>query len=260
MSEQNLEALDQLVQDLKAGMPLTKAWSQRADSQEFDPQLKGQVVELISLCRSLGASPAQALERLLEVCRQAQEFDAELDAEWATPKATMRLVVWLPVGFIALAQALGLPIVQSVAVSSLAKGAVLAGAFLLLAARAWSARILRKAAPRQDAVAQQIDLVAIGLSAGLSFDKALGKAKAHAEVGQLLMQERMLSRTTGAPIAKLALNRAQRLRVLAQRQNRLRIREAAVSLMWPLGVAVLPALILLLVVPLSIGFANQNPQ
>ncbi len=260
MSENNLEVLDQLVQDLKAGVALSKSWSQRVASFEADPQLKAQVAELVSLCRSLGASPTLALQRLLDVARQSQDFNAELEAEWATPKATMRLVVWLPVGFIAIAQVLGLPIFQAVAASALAKCAVFAGVFLLLAARAWSARILRTAAPKQDTLAQEIDLVAVSLSAGLPFDKALGKVKAQAEVGQLLVQERMLSRTTGAPIAKLALNRAQHLRILTQRQNRLRIREAAVSLMWPLGVAVLPALILLLVVPLSIGFASQTAQ
>ena len=260
MSEPKLEPLYELVQDLKAGVSLSRAWSKRESMLELEEPLKHRVTKLVNLCRSLGTSPVVALERLLSVARQSEEFNAELQAEWATPRATMRLVVWLPVGFIALAQLLGLPIFQAVSENLLAKVAVILGVLLLLFARYWSAKILAKAKPVETPHAEQIDLVAVALGAGLTFDKALDKVSAVSRVGELLVQERLLARTTGAPIAALALNRAERLRVLTQRQNRLRIREAAVTLMWPLGVAVLPSLILLLVVPLSVGFASPVAQ
>lgn len=260
MAEENLKVVDELIQDLKAGVPLFKAFKARESALSVNPGLRDQLARITRLARTLGASPIAGFERILAVRRLSNEFESELESEWATPRATMRLVVWLPVGFIAFAQLLGLPIVQAVLNSLLAKISVAAGIALLIGARLWSKRILLRASPISNFLAEEVDLVAIAMSSGLSFDKALHTAGVSTEVGPLLTQERLLARSTGAPIAKLILGRADRLRQQTQRANRLRVKEAAVTLMWPLGVAVLPALILLLVVPLTVGFASPVAQ
>jgi len=260
MAEENLAVVDELIQDLKAGVPLVKAFKARESALSVAPGLHGQLSRTIRLARTLGASPIDAFERVLAVRRMSKEFESELESEWATPRATMRLVVWLPVGFIAFAQLLGLPIVQAVLNNLLARISVAAGIALLLVARLWSKRILLRASPITNSLAEEVDLVALAMSSGLSFDKALDRAGVSTEVGPLLSQERLLARCTGAPIAKLILGRADLLRQQTQRANRLRVKEAAVTLMWPLGVAVLPALILLLVIPLTVGFASPAAQ
>lgn len=260
MSESKLEALDEVIQQLKAGVPLSKSWANRPSELKESGQLEVKAHSLVKLCRSLGSSPVTALERLVEVERRRLDDSAELEGEWATPRATTRLVGWLPVGFISLAQLLGLPIFQAVATNVLAKFAVGAGVLLLVFARFWSRRILNRARPLLSDLADELDLLSVALTAGLSFEKSLDKIRASPELAQILVQERILARTTGAPIARLVLLRADRLRSKAKRQNQQRIREAAVGLMLPLGAAVLPALILLLVIPLAVGFAGQADQ
>jgi len=250
------DVVEGLLQELRAGVPMSKAVAARHQAMAANPELSALVLRVLRLCRDTGASPIVAIERLLIVRAQSEEFESELEAEWATPRATVRLVVWLPIGFMALAQLLGLPILQAITGNALAKIAVAAGVLLLFGARSWSKRILLRSQPIKNSLADEIDLVSIALSAGLSFDRALQRSQSSPEVGVFLEQERILARSTGAPIAKLALTRADKLRVHAHRASRLRIKEAAVSLMWPLGVAVLPALILLLVIPLSVGFAT----
>lgn len=259
MDNNNLEAIEDHIQQLRSGVALNKAWANQM-GRLVDDALVEKAKALVKLCRSLGSSPVVALERLVEVERRCIDDQADLEGEWATPRATTKLVGWLPVGFVSLAQLLGLPILQSVAGSLLPKLAVGAGVLLLVLATYWSKRILKNATPILNNLADELDLLSVALAAGLSFDKSLDKIKASPELGQLLVSERMLSRATGAPIARLVLLRADRLRTQAKRKNQLRIKEAAVGLMWPLGAAVLPALILLLVIPLAVGFAGQSNE
>jgi hypothetical protein len=55
-----------------------------------DDALVEKAKALVKLCRSLGSSPVVALERLVEVERRRIDDQADLEGEWATPRATTK--------------------------------------------------------------------------------------------------------------------------------------------------------------------------
>ncbi len=232
------------------------AWRQEQTELSANPQLMQRVAKLLKTASSLGAPVVPAIERIVQVERHRQSASADLQSEFAAPKATSRLVAFLPPSFLAIAQLMGLPIFEAVFHSSLAKVSAALGVALLVFARVWSNRILAAAQPSQTDLTQDLELLVIALRAGLGFEPALQKVGAAAETKLLLVQERLLARTTGAAIAGLIEARADTIRENQARADLVRIREASIKLMWPLGAAVLPALILMLVVPLAVGFAS----
>ncbi len=232
------------------------AWRAVRAELEADEEMQSRVAKILRVAGSLGSPVVPAIERAIDVELHRQSALAELDAEFAAPKATARLVAWLPIGFLALSQLMGLPIIQAVQQSLIAKLSIGFGVLLLVLARAWSKRILKAASPSQLDVTQSLELVAIALRAGMGFAAALQKVRAPVDTAALLAQERLLARTSGAPVAGLIEARADAIREKQARADRIRIREASIKLMWPLGAAVLPALILMLVVPLAAGFAG----
>jgi tight adherence protein B len=232
------------------------AWKAVRAQLDSDEVLQARVAKILKVAGLLGAPVVPAIERAIEVELHRQSAVAELEAEFAAPKATARLVAWLPFGFLAVTQLMGLPIFQALQQSLLAKVSIGLGVALLVIARMWSRKILKAASPSQLDVTENLELVAIALHAGVGFSAALQKVRAPADTAALLAQERLLARTSGAPVAGLIEARADAIRAKQARADRIRIREASIKLMWPLGAAVLPALILMLVVPLAAGFAG----
>lgn len=255
-NDAQIEALRQLAQRLRAGESTGVAWKAVRAQLDSDEVLQARVAKILKFAGSLGAPVVPAIERAIEVELHRQSAVAELEAEFAAPKATARLVAWLPFGFLAVTQLMGLPIFLALQQSLLAKVSVGVGILLLVLARMWSRKILKAASPSQLDVTQNLELVALALHAGVGFSAALQKVRAPADTAALLAQERLLARTSGAPVAGLIEARADAIREKQSRADRIRIREASIKLMWPLGAAVLPALILMLVVPLAAGFAG----
>jgi len=252
----HLESLARLAQRIRAGETVSNAWQAEQLALVGTTELHSRAAIILKTANTLGAPVVPALERLVQVQLHMQSALADLEAEFAAPKATARLVAWLPAVFLGFAQLMGLPILQAIMHSALAKVSVGLGIGLLILARFWSRRILRSASPRADDPAQGLELLVIALNAGMGFGAALQKVGADASTEGLLVQERLLARKCGAPIAGLIEARADYIRASQTRSDRVRIREASVKLMLPLGAAVLPALILLLVVPIAAGFAG----
>ena len=252
----HLESLARLAQRIRAGETVSNAWKAEQFALVEAPELHSRTAKILKTANTLGAPVVPALERLVQVQLHRQAALADLEAEFAAPRATARLVGWLPAVFLGLAQLMGLPILQAIMHSALAKVSVGFGIGLLVLARFWSRRILRSASPRADDPAQGLELLVIALNAGMGFGAALQKVGADPSTEQLLVQEKLLARTCGAPIAGLIEARADYIRASQTRGDRVRIREASVKLMLPLGAAVLPALILLLVVPIAAGLAG----
>ena len=251
-----IASLRSLAQRLRAGEATGLAWQAELGGLQSDAELQSRVAKILKTASQLGAPVAPAIERVLQVQLHRQLAMADLQAEFAAPRATARLVAWLPFGFLALSQLMGLPVLQAVKQSTLAKLSVSLGVLLLVLARVWSKRLLKSAEPNTVDQTSHLELVTIALRAGLGFTAALQKVGAPVDTAALLAQERLLARTTGASVAGLIEARADSIREKQALADRVRIREASIKLMWPLGAAVLPALILLLVLPLAVAFTQ----
>ena len=125
--------------------------------------------------------------------------------------------------------------------------------------------MLRKARLTELDEAIYLDGIAIALSGGLPIDRALAIAGNNlaVEVSENLNSELQdiiqLSKTTGAALGKLLVEKADSIRGEANYKKSLQLEKLSVRLMIPLGASVLPAFALIAVVPLALSFlVNQT--
>lgn len=210
---------------------------------------------ILDLCIKLGSPPADALERLSLVEADWGKALADLEVAASGPKSSAKLVTLLPVIVLAGAQLLGLKIFNHPNPLTLASIGV--GSALLFAGHLWSKRILNSAKPSSTDPGAVLDAFSVALSSGLSPSAAL---QAVAEQGDTSELHKVieLSSSTGLAIAKIARAEADQLRLRSKVEMDTRIRAAAVRLMWPLGLTVLPAFVLVAVIPLALAMLQAN--
>jgi tight adherence protein B len=203
----------------------------------------------LTLAKHFGARPAEVLDRLAAVVADRDRARAELALAKAGPKSSARVVLLLPVGVLGFAQLAGLKVLVNPTAISLAS--MFFGGLLLLLGRFWSNRIVVAAEPSAEDPGEAIDAFASGLAVGLPprvvADAVTQMFGISPEIEVLIAD----SASEGLAIADLALARADQMRLAKRVSDETRIREAGVRLMWPLGLAVLPAFVLIAVIPLA---------
>jgi tight adherence protein B len=144
--------------------------------------------------------------------------------------------------------------------SPIALTSVLVGALLLALGSYWSARMIRAARAQEVDHGIYFDAISIALNSGLAIDHAKALAgEANPSVADDLKEMIELSKTTGAALGKLLIDKADEIRAEVSYNKALVLEKLSVKLMVPLGVSVLPAFALIAVVPLAMSFlVNQN--
>ena len=178
--------------------------------------------------------------------------------------------MWLPVLALILGQAVGMNPIGAIFHSPLGALSVSLGLGLMVAGRQWTRRLLGKALPPQHDPGAYLDCVLIGLQAGLPLNSA--QVEATQEYHRVFEQppeprnfERLeyaaeLSRSTGAAISQILISEADAFREQHKYLIANRISKLGVQLMIPLGVAVLPAFILLSIIPIAISLLSDGQQ
>lgn len=215
-----------------------------------------QQVELVwSFAVRQGASLSDALEQLHRNQQQAAELSEKLRQANAVPRSTRQLMIWLPPISLALAELGGLQPIKGLLTPL---GASIAAFGLALLFFGWylSGQMLaRLSHPLEQYLG--LVLVQLGLRSGLSIDSA----RAAVELNQRLTspesaaveQVSAVSKATGAPV--LELLDASLAKLLAEQESaRLEaVSKLSVKLLIPLSLTVIPAMLLLTVVPIFIG-------
>jgi tight adherence protein B len=212
-----------------------------------------EVGTLLSVCRKSGAPMLEALRSLQSARAQAENTAQELLAELAGPQATVKLVTWLPVGVVVLAQGLGFDILGALLGNLLAQLSVIAGVVLLVVANRWSNRMVRAATPSSEDPAAGLNLFIALLKSGQSLSVARHSVD---ETGLALGGLLATARATGAPLVDLLDARARAIREQHATRAKHTLRQLSVRLTIPLGAAVLPALVCLVVIPLFISLTS----
>ena len=234
---------------------------QLESGQRLEPQAltsietDAEVSKLVAFCRSSGAPMLEALRSLQSARAQAANTAQELLAELAGPQATVKLVTWLPVGVVVLAQGLGFDILGALLGNLLAQLSVIAGVVLLVVANRWSNRMVRAATPSSDDPAAGLNLFIALLKSGQSLSVARQSVD---ETGLALGGLLATARATGAPLVDLLDARARAIREQHATRAKHTLRQLSVRLTIPLGAAVLPALVCLVVIPLFISLTSPN--
>lgn len=221
-------------------------------------QLWGSVAVAWAVATSAGAPLAATLLELSMSIRDLAQSQRDIAVALASPAATARLVLALPGVGLMFGALLGFNTVGTLVTTPVGWSCLVVGGTLLVLASRWNRRMLRSAQPRQQTPGLELDLMAIALSGGGAIDRARASvaealaryggewATSDAAVDGVLE----LSRRAGVPAAGLLRSEASELR----RASRAEVAESAqalsVRLMIPLGVCVLPAFMLLSVVPL----------
>lgn len=214
------------------------------------------------IATTVGAPLAEVLRMIAETLRDAASAADDVRIALAEPAGTARLLLWMPFAGLLLGFALGFDTLAVVARNPLGAMCVVAGLLLVLAARLWTRRLLRRARPAPGTPGMRAELVAVALAGGASIDRALQLvAESSASGGD---DERVravldLSRAAGVPAAELLRASSAQDRHAARVQGRLRAAKLSTQLLIPLGVCTLPAFLLLGVAPLLLSVLASTP-
>jgi tight adherence protein B len=222
--------------------------------RRFEPNQS--TLRALTLCEQLGSAPAENLERLAEVEAEQAKAVAALEVAASGPRASARLVTVLPILVLLGAQLLGMRVLNSL--NAVTTASIVLGALLLLVGRRWSRRILAAAQPEVHDPGAALDAFASAMSAGLAPTVAIREVEKvfghQPELAALLAS----SADTGLAISRLARAEADRIRLNWRVSSEKKIQQAGIRLMWPLGVAVLPAFVLIAVLPLAVSMLRGN--
>lgn len=222
----------------------------------------------LAVAKESGSGMAGALQAIGGSLRERARQRRDLDTALAGPKATAKLVVALPLLGPLLAFALGLNPAAAMVGSPIGAIAAVTGTGLLATAWWWSRRIVTAASKHEGAAGLQLELLAIALRGGMSMPKSRALvARALAAEGltaadvQAVESVTSLATRAGVPVSTLLEAEAMAARRLVLQRGEQQAARAAVMLTVPLGVCVLPAFVLLGVVPfvLSILTGIQVP-
>lgn len=264
---QLLESVNKLAAYLQAGIPNAQAHqllAQELQALSLDDQKS--LDRFWFTIKQSGGSALAALNRLARVLELQAKSQSELALAFAAPRATAKLVMVLPFLALALAQLLGLNPLRAIFGSVAGAISLALGVALLWGGRFWSQKLIDRSKPMNRDDGALLDCVVIGLDAGLPLQAAQTlaiRAAAKLELEspssiqlQKLEEARLLANRTGAQISKIIASAADSIRSASFNIANQQIAKLSVNLMVPLGITVLPAFVLLTVVPISISLLS----
>lgn len=212
-----------------------------------------------------GAPLTPTLRTIADALRDRAETERDIAIALVGPRATARLVSWLPLVGMALAVAMGVDLFGTLTGSVVGWALLGSGTLLLLLGRRWMRALLHRASPGSDIPGLRHDLLAVALSGGLGLPGAVALCDEACATHPVLDDDRAsvarilsLAGRAGAPAVDLLRSAAAQ----ARRRRRMRGRSDAAALavrsMVPLGVCVLPSFMLLGVAPVVLSIVSST--
>ncbi|WP_158251166.1 type II secretion system F family protein [Cryobacterium sp. Y11] len=227
-----------------------------------------------------GAPLAGCLRELAASLRELGQVQRDLEVALAEPRATGRLVMVLPLIGILFGSLMGFDSLHTLFATVPGLVCLAGGGLLMLAAARWNRALVRRAAPTDLTPGLRLELMAIAMSGGGSIDRSRAIVSAATErygIGSGIDDESTLARASGSapaadpiervldlstragvPAAELLRSEAEQLRRDARSAGQRRAATLSVTLMLPLGLCVLPAFMLVGVVPLLISVLSST--
>ena len=236
-----------------------------------------------SIAMTVGAPLAPVLIAYADSLRSLASVQRDIDVALAAPVATARLVLTLPPIGILLGFALGFDTLGVLFGSVVGWVCLLAGAALLVVAVRWNKRLVVRAQPSSMTPGIECELLAIAVSGGGSLERAealledslrrfslrqpstageaAGRGQTHecaSAIDSTIERVIRLSKHAGVPARQLLRSEAEAVRRAAGSAAEERAAALTVRLMLPLGLCVLPAFVLLGVVPMLITVVSST--
>ncbi|HEY4269906.1 MAG TPA: type II secretion system F family protein [Galbitalea sp.] len=213
-----------------------------------------------------GAPLAPTLQQFAASLRDLAEARRQVGVALAAPVATARLVMVLPAVGVLFGIALGFDTPRTLFTTFPGWTCLAVGAVLMYAGWRWNRRLVRAAQPGDTTPGLEFDLVAIAVSGGGSLGAARSSVAASvarfspgAEMDLSAVDDVLdLSTRAGVPAADLLRSEAIERRRAARASAQESAQRLSVRLMIPLGVCVLPAFMVLGVIPLLISVLSST--
>ena len=241
---------------LRSGVAMPKAIEIIGGMPTNNPGLQ----YLLEVAVQSGASVAGEIDVVADLCYQRDSSLERIKVAYAGPKASSRIVIWLPLLTVLIAQLSGFELLGAIIQRPVLALSVLLGIALLVAAKIVSSKLISRATPTESHSGYFLMAVALASGGGANLNKAQKLAfETHTKVfGQepnkpelLAMAEiSNLVETTGARVSDLLKSQARNMQREILTANELRIERLSIQLMIPLGLAVLPAFVCLAIIPL----------
>lgn len=259
--------LDQVATLVTAGIPAPRAMALAA----FDPGRGSgvpawdDVRAVLAVAERTGAPVAPTLRALAGALRRAASGDRAVRVALAGPRTSANVVLTLPAVGVLLGSLWGID--TTAVLLRTPVGWVCGTAALLLVGvgRAWTARLVRAATPEGGVPGVLLDAWAVALAGGGSWTSAASAVREalrdrpsrSVEVERL--QETLdLARRAGVPAAALLRAAADDVRDDVAAEALAAAERLGVRLVLPLGTCVLPAFVLVGVVPVVVGILSST--
>ncbi|MDF2555031.1 MAG: hypothetical protein K0R60_926 [Microbacterium sp.] len=210
-----------------------------------------------------GAPLASSLRDLAAALRDEAQLRREVRTALAGPVASARLVMALPLVAVAFGALVGFDTVSVLFGNPIGLACGVVGGLLLWAGRRWSVRLAARASASSADAGLELELLAIAMSGGASTERARDVVRRALQASGVPGRDRAasdevigLAARAGAPVSELLRAEAFRLRRVARAEGAARAAALGVRLMLPLGACVLPAFVLLGVVPLLVSVVS----
>lgn len=277
--------------DGAAGAPLSAGLVSRLDDGPFDGARDAadherawrQVACAWRVAETSGAPMADCLLSFVQALRSADEARRDVQVALSGPRATAHVVLALPPVGLLFSLGLGFDTGAVLVGTPIGWGCLVVSAGLVALARRWNARLVRAARPSARVPGLRPELLAVALSGGASWSSGLaavddavvscgvevgdvsprGGAAAVSESADAAERRRCervldLSRRAGAPAGLLLRSEARELRLEARTSAQTAAGRLGVTLMLPLGVCILPAFLVVGVVPLVVSLVSST--
>lgn len=211
-----------------------------------------------------GAPFAPTLARLAEVLRGLAQTARAVEVALAGPIASTRILLLLPIVGVLFGLLLGFDTARMLVATPAGWLCLGLGVLLVVAGALWSRRMLRRARRRDPAPGLGNELVAVALAGGLPPDRALASVQAALRVAGLpaeldgVRATLEFAQSAGAPAGALLRAEAEEARRSAAADAERAAAVLGVRLMLPLGTCILPAFLLLAVVPVVLSLVGST--
>lgn len=246
-----------------AGEPVSTAIVAARDAAAGASQHWAVLAAAWEVAAGSGAPLADSLRELGGALRDEAQLRREVGGALAGPVSSARLVLALPLIAVLFGAAFGFDTFAVLFGNPLGLACVALGAGLLWSGRRWSRTLVARATASDAGRGLELELLAIAMAGGASVDRARAAVRAALTAsgvgshdGRGADDAIAIAVRAGAPVAELLRAEAARLRRAARAEGAARAAALGVRLMLPLGLCVLPAFVLLGVVPLIVSVVS----
>lgn len=268
-------AFEEIARRREPGGITDQVWRARTQGQSLTEALTVVLRDQSSAWRSLGAAweiarvsgapMGPALESLSRGLRDQERTSRLIDAELAAPHATMRLVGLLPIVAVLGGALGGVNSLSFLFLTTPGRGALVVGVGLLVFAWWWMRVMVRRVVNERTPPSPRADLFLIALGGGVlprtalqTVDRVMRRWDFEKPPENDLEDLVNLSIRAGVPVSSLVRAQLDHARDVESTSATREVGSLSVRLVLPLGLLVLPAFLLMAVVPLAWGLSSGN--